>query len=358
MCTMMNAIYAQELKKIYVHKVSDGIENTVQLECSKVIFYFSHKPKIERTTAYDSEHKGWQTERYFFAVDSIDKFCDAEMKTEPQSDYYHIRFTQSTSPQKGFMVEFSYDPQRVMLVHESFNAITHDKGELFRFIDKHVLDSMQYTNNVLLRLAKHDPRRVVIDCGHGGKDTGAVGINACAEKDVTLQVGMETAELLRAKGCDVLLTRSADTFVPLTDRTHMIDLYRPDAYISVHANSAAHAQASGVETYCLASDLFLPIGSNIDKRLMSLLAQRYNESHRLAATVHHALLQALVPYNIFDRQVKHAVAQMLIGTNMPGILVEVGFLTHPVEGLRLADAAYQRRLAQGLSEGLLTYLNT
>jgi N-acetylmuramoyl-L-alanine amidase len=351
-------LQAGQLKKVYIHQVAaDDMRNAAQLECAKIIFYFSQKPIVERIEDRPGEPIGWRTESYRIPVDTVDSSYESLVHEEQKSDHYRIRFAPLDEAGKGMRMDLSYDPQRIALVQQLFNAITHDKGLVFRLIDKKVLERLQPTNDELVRLVKNDMRRVVIDCGHGGKDSGAIGVNACAEKDVTLHVGTEVAQLLRSKGYEVLLTRDADNFVPLTERTRIVDAYRPDVYLSVHANSAPDKEACGIETYCLATDLFLPHDESIDKRLTTILNRRYDESHRLATTVHRKLLQELDPFRVSDRQVKHAVTQMLLGTNAPGVLVEVGFLTHPVEGLRLADATYRNRLAQGLCEGLLAYLN-
>ena len=200
--------------------------------------------------------------------------------------------------------------------------------------------------------------RIVIDPGHGSKDPGAIGINNIAEKDVTLRVGHLLAARLREKGCDVFLTRDTDLFVSLPMRTLQINELQPDAYISIHANSAVSDTVQGIETYCLHADLF-SLFAGVDTHAMlfkKAVQSRYEKSRQLADLVHARLIMSLSSYRVQDRKVKYAVSQLLLGTNVPGILVEVGFVTNPVEAVRLANAEYQEKLAHALCEGLLACL--
>jgi N-acetylmuramoyl-L-alanine amidase len=219
---------------------------------------------------------------------------------------------------------------------------------------------MQRVDKPLLQTASNKVHRILIDCGHGGRDPGAVGVQNITEKDITMQVGQKLAHLLRKQGCDVFMTRDADLFVPLTTRTNTINVYRPDVFISIHANSSAQPVVQGIETYCLSSCIFsdFACSDNAGLQLKDLLQQRYAKSRKLADSVHKQLLSNLAPYDVCDRKIKYAGSQVLLGANAPGILVEVGFVSHAQEVLRLAQPAYQEQLAQGMCLGIMAYLSS
>ena len=359
----IGTVQANQLKKLYVHHAPTGqtLGVTPQLELTKVAFYFTQKPEMHQLAHNDQEKNGWKHETYFFTVDGIEAACKKSLPDlQKKTEYYQLACTSVTDPRNGVRLEVCYDPQNIICVRESFDAITTDKGVVFRLINKQLLDEMQRVDKPLLQTADNKAYRVLIDCGHGGRDPGAIGLSKIAEKDITLQVGHKLARLLRERGCEVFLTRDADLFVPLTARTNTINVYRPAAYISIHANSSSRPTVHGIETYCLSSDLFsdFACADQLCVRFKDELQQRYAKSQQLAESVHKHLLSNLAPFGARDRAVRNAVSQVLLGANVPGILVEVGFVTHPEESTRLAQSCYQERLASGMCEGLMSYLSS
>lgn len=360
LCTIIT-VQANQLKKIYVHHAPVGrtLQETPQLELTKAVLYFSDKPEMHQLAHNDQEQNGWKHETYFFTVDAMESGCRTSLSDmQKKTDHYQLACTEVSEPRNGLRVEVCYDPNNIICVRESFDAITADKGVVFRLINKKLLDDMQRVDKPLLQTACNTARRVVIDYGHGGRDAGAIGINNIAEKDITMQVGQKLARLLREKGCEVFLTRDADLFVPLATRTHTINVHQPDAYISIHANSAPRATVQGIETYCLSADLFSGFAcADVSCGLFKQALQpRYNKSQQLAESVHAHLLTNLSSYAVCDRKVRHSVSQVLLGTNFPGILVEVGFVTHPEESVRLTQAEYQEHLARGMCDGIMAYV--
>jgi N-acetylmuramoyl-L-alanine amidase len=213
--------------------------------------------------------------------------------------------------------------------------------------------------------------RVVIDPGHGGKDPGAIwrGVN---EKDIVLDIAKRVKEkLLNLTGCEALLTRSKDVFVPLEDRTAYANTHDADLFISIHINAAPGPGLQGIETYFLnlASDeqsmrvaarenatthRSISDLQNILNDLM--LNSKINESNHLARTLHRNLLgQVRRSYQVQDLKVKQAPFYVLIGARMPAALIEVGFLTNPQEHQRLTNAAYRDQLAEGIAQGIAAY---
>jgi N-acetylmuramoyl-L-alanine amidase len=216
-------------------------------------------------------------------------------------------------------------------------------------------------------------RRIVVDAGHGGKDPGAIGPNGLQEKDVTLalarKVGLRLQETL---GCDVVLTRDRDVFLPLEERTAIANKVGADLFISVHANAAPNRQAYGIETYYLnfskndkaaavaarENGTSLKEVSDLEQILFDLMANsKINESSRLAAEIQRALVDRLD--NRFDEVRDLGVRQgpfyVLLGATMPSVLVEAAFISHPREEQRLASRKYQEETADAIAEAVGNY---
>jgi N-acetylmuramoyl-L-alanine amidase len=176
--------------------------------------------------------------------------------------------------------------------------------------------------------------KVVIDPGHGGPDPGAVGINSLRETDVVLDVGLQVAQLLQAKGVQVLMTRTSEVDVDLPPRAALANSSGADLFLSIHANalSMSRPDVNGIETF-------------------------YFESPRargLAQAVQDEVL-AVSPGSP-DRGARTARFYVIRRTVMPSALVELGFVTGQLDSPRLADPAHRRRLALAISRGLLNVL--
>jgi N-acetylmuramoyl-L-alanine amidase len=217
-------------------------------------------------------------------------------------------------------------------------------------------------------------RRVVIDAGHGGHDTGAVGPGGTREKDVSLALAHRVGELLSAAGMEVLFTRDDDTFVRLEDRARIANDAKGDLFVSIHCNSAPTPVYRGIETYTLntSSDrysirLAARENSSSERGISDLqfiladLATKANteESQRLAAAVQRSLVGGLrARYkNVHDLGTKEALFYVLLGAKMPAILVESSFLSNPEEEKRLAARAYQEDVAQAIAAGVQDFLS-
>ena len=216
-------------------------------------------------------------------------------------------------------------------------------------------------------------RRVVIDPGHGGHDTGTVGAEGTQEKDVALAISRKLRTILTEQGLEVTLTREGDRFVRLEDRARMANIARADLFISVHCNSLPQRSIRGIETYTLnlASDRYAirlaarenatsEKGLNDLQFLLADLATRANteESVRLASRVQAGLVGRLSSKErkIHDLGTKEALFYVLLGTKMPAILVETGFLSNAEEEKRLSTSAYQDEVARALAAGVQDFL--
>ncbi len=224
---------------------------------------------------------------------------------------------------------------------------------------------------------------VVIDPGHGGKDPGARSVGGLDEKDLVLAVSRRLVALLRAEpAIDVALTRSDDRFLSLEERTGFANAQGADLFLSVHANASTNPALRGVEVYYLNNTgnrgtLRLAAMENDlrwDPRnpklqaaipdlsyILSDLRQTYKveESKQLAEHLQGAVVSRLQDRyeGVEDLGVKEGPFYVLVGAYMPCVLVEVSFLTNPVEGRRLGTSMYQEALADGIFQGIRRYLS-
>ncbi len=218
-------------------------------------------------------------------------------------------------------------------------------------------------------------RRIVIDPGHGGRDGGAPGyLKGVHEKKVVLDLCKKLAERIRRElGCEVVMTRKTDTFLTLEERTAIANMKNADLFISIHTNACMTKKAHGIETYILnlATDedamRVAARENNTSRRnisdlqtiLKSLMQNtKINESSRLAGSVQKSLCGHLDRYysNVKDKGVKQAPFYVLLGAQMPSILIETGFISNRRECRRLIDDEYQRRLCNGIIKGIKAYM--
>jgi N-acetylmuramoyl-L-alanine amidase len=194
-------------------------------------------------------------------------------------------------------------------------------------------------------------RTIVLDPGHGGKDSGAKSIfNNAFEKDYTLDWALRLSRLLVTNGWKVLLTRSSDTDVALADRVAMAERYNADLFLSLHFNSGLpNRQLTGLETYCLT-----PAGmpSNLVRTYEDDPKQTYpnnafdEQNFQLAVRLHRMLLQST---GATDRGVRRArFMGVLRGQNRPAVLLEAGYLSNPKEARQIATPEYRQKLAEAV----------
>ena len=176
--------------------------------------------------------------------------------------------------------------------------------------------------------------RVVIDPGHGGPDPGAVGIRGIRESEIVLDISLQVARLLEAKGVQVTMTRTAEVDVDLPPRVSIANRVGANAFVSIHANaiSMARPDVNGIETFYYS-----------DRR-----------SARLAAHLQQQMLN--VSPGSPNRGVKRGRFFVIRRTTMPAALVEMGFVTGNIDSPRLATSAHRQRLALAIANGILDYL--
>ncbi|MBN2809154.1 MAG: N-acetylmuramoyl-L-alanine amidase [Deltaproteobacteria bacterium] len=216
---------------------------------------------------------------------------------------------------------------------------------------------------------------IVLDAGHGGKDPGAISAVGAQEKDIVLDITKRLKALLQSRlNCQVVTTRESDRFIPLEERTVVANTRKADLFISIHANACRNRRVNGVETYFLnlstdeeAMELAALENATSTKnigQLQSILNDlmqnsKIKESSRLASCVQQSLVKQLRESycDVNDLGVKQAPFYVLIGAQMPSILVEVSFISNKQEAQRLATGEYRQKIAEGLADGLEKYIN-
>ena len=172
---------------------------------------------------------------------------------------------------------------------------------------------------------------VVIDPGHGGKDSGAPGLGGLLEKDVVLPISKRVAAILEQNGVQVILTRDSDFFVELQGRVNIAARANATLFVSIHANAVdRRPDVNGLEVYY------------------------YDSGYGLAEVVRRSILQNIS--TIKDRGTRKARFYVLRKSSMPSILVEVGYMTGREDNPRLGTTEYQNRMAEAIARGVLRYL--
>lgn len=215
-------------------------------------------------------------------------------------------------------------------------------------------------------------RAIVIDAGHGGDDVGARGAQGTLEKNVTLSVARRLKAALEARlGVRVLLTRDGDQRVPSDQRAALANNNKADLFISLHANASLRPGVAGAEVFFLSLEGYgdqaqrlsqgvadaLPVlggGSReIEITPWELAQARHIDQSGLFAKAVEGALRERVPMN--TRALQQAPFRVLVGANMPAVLVELGFLTNAAQEKLLAGEEHQNVLVQALVEGIVRY---
>ena len=215
-------------------------------------------------------------------------------------------------------------------------------------------------------------RTIVIDPGHGGDDNGARGAQGTLEKNVTLAMARRVKAVIEARlGARVLLTRDADQAIGLDQRASVANNNKADLFISLHANASLRPAVAGAQVYSLALEGYgeaaeravqaprdaLPVlgGGTRDIEIIpwELAQARYTSQSAAFARAMEAALHDRVPMS--PRPLQQGPFRVLVGANMPAVLVELGFLSSPQEEQQLLADERQAALAQALVDGIARY---
>ncbi len=198
-------------------------------------------------------------------------------------------------------------------------------------------------DNILMPIVSPRPvavKRILIDPGHGGSDSGAVSASGIREKDLNLALAARLAKALKSAGFQVMMTRNSDRFATLDERAAMAEKTGADLFISVHHNSSAtNPDAAGMETFAPKADADTGISrSRHAHRLAFLIQQEQSGVNRSPG-----------------RGVKHAGFKVLRKTRCPAVLIEAGFVSNPAEVKKCASAEQQMLLARAIARAVKSF---
>ncbi|NPA63650.1 MAG: N-acetylmuramoyl-L-alanine amidase [Epsilonproteobacteria bacterium] len=217
---------------------------------------------------------------------------------------------------------------------------------------------------------------IVLDPGHGGRDSGAVGYKGKKEKDIVLAIAKRLYKILKKQGYKVYMTRKGDYFVTLRNRTRFANKMKAHLFISIHANAAPtkkkYLSMKGLETFFLSpsrSERAKRVAeqeNRVEVRDMSYFSkqvyldflnrERIILSNKLAIDIQrNVLYRVRKRFPLVDGGVRPGPFWVLVGAQMPSVLVEVGYITNPTEAKRLSSPYYQTLIAEGIASGIASY---
>jgi N-acetylmuramoyl-L-alanine amidase len=381
--------YAEELEKLEVDKkVTPTPKKHVQQTSKDIRVSSSHKLKSIR----------WKNERLVLNFDKklrnnqINYFKLYDPKTKNYKYVFDIHASMLTKSQtlkksnidRIKLAQFNPTTLRLVIQNNSKVSISFKKSNEQLIIKMTPKKSSRKTtsNYVATTPTVKTPTRldrdktIVIDAGHGGKDPGAIGYKRYREKVVVLQIAKKLRSILKSRGYKVYMTRSGDKFIKLRKRTQYANRKKADLFISIHANAVSkkHAkQAYGIECYFLdksrsgrakkvaaqenSADMSEMDFYGKQSFLSTLNSHNIIASNKLAIDLQRGALANLRKKykNVKDAGVRPAPFWVLVGAQMPAVLVEVGFITNPTEARRLVDDKYQKNMALGLANGVERY---
>ena len=269
----------------------------------------------------------------------------------------------------------SIDTHKVFHLHDPFRIVVDVHGvqeETVPGIRK--VEKPEKTVSLARQLGL-SVKSIVIDPGHGGKDPGCCQ-KGIREKDIVLDLAKELAgKIEKILGCEVFLTRTKDVFMPLDERTAFANIKKADLFISLHVNAHKQSNVFGVETYFLnlATDkraVMVAARENAtsEKNISDLqsilndlmLNTKISESSKLAYHVQDGMVSSITKTYRTNKSlgVKQAPFYVLIGAEMPAILIETGFITNSTERKRLQSEKYRDILADGIVSGIDSYIKS
>jgi len=215
-------------------------------------------------------------------------------------------------------------------------------------------------------------RRVVIDAGHGGKDPGAVGRRGYKEKTINLQIATLVAQILRAKGVQVVMTRTSDRFVDLHRRGHVANTAHADLLVSIHANATRSRWTSGIETFYQSPRIS---DSSRARRAASMYDGRaFGYQYRTVSSERSAFQRGMRRNRYLSKRLGSFVQRRLVAasgessrgvkpknlcvlreTYVPAVLVETGFISNAKTEIRFRSSSYRRRIASAIAAGIADY---
>lgn len=355
------AINNQEAKKIEI-KSSNKLQNA-NFEDETLILEFDKElssKEINYSSSYDAK-----TKQYKYIVD-ISNSMLVKSQDLRKAGINKIKLTQFKGDSlrlliensKKLSVDFSTESTKVLI------NINSDAEAVNKIVEK----------TIPSRLDRN--KTIVLDSGHGGEDPGAIGHKGYREKIIVFKVAKELKNILKSRGYKVYMTRESDQFVKLSERTKLANNKNADIFVSIHANAVEKSsaeRANGIECYFLSksrSDRAKKVASKENSAdisdmnfygkesfLNTINSHNIVASNKLAIDLQGGMLGSVRKKHsdVTDGGVREGPFWVLVGAQMPSVLVEIGFISHPKEGARLADSNYQKSLALGMADGIERY---
>lgn len=268
------------------------------------------------------------------------------------------------------------DPFRIVI--DVWGSGTQQRAQADKPSDTRRSEESQLPAGALAKQLALGVSRIVIDPGHGGRDFGAPGyLKGVHEKEVVLQLAQRLAKRLKNElECEVILTRAGDRYLTLEERTAFANTKSADLFISLHTNAHRDRRAYGIETYFLnlaTDDESIRVAamenatsqkniSDLQTILNDLMQNaKINESSRLAAHVQSSIIGHLKQAGykkVKNKGVKQAPFYVLLGAQMPAILIETSFISNPTECKRLVSGKFQDRFSEAVVRGIRKYIKT
>jgi N-acetylmuramoyl-L-alanine amidase len=342
------------IHKYVKHRVGDDF---LELQFN----YNINANQIKYFKLYDRNRKLY---KYIFDIKSI---LPKHVKTIKHKRLYEVRLAQ-------------FDKQTIRLVLKSKTAIklSYKRDSKSLVIVLHGKTATKKPTVIPKKEIKHIKRySVVLDPGHGGKDGGTTGNSRkYLEKKVVLQIAHRVEKELKKSGFRVYMTRTKDKFIKLGKRTKFANAKKADLFISIHANAAPrkslYKKLHGVETYFLSparskrakSVAMKENSKDVDSMdyfaknsfLNFLNREKILASNKLAIDIQRGMLGSLKKrYKVRDSGVREGPFWVLVGAQMPAVLIEVGYLTNAYEAKNLTSWRYQQTMAEGIVNGIVRY---
>ena len=221
-------------------------------------------------------------------------------------------------------------------------------------------------------------RIVMLDPGHGGIDTGAIGHNGSKEKHVVLAIAKNVRAQLRARGIDARLTRTSDKFIPLYDRVEIAHQHGADLFMSIHADGFTNPNAAGASVFALsnrgASSAMAKYLSDKENAVDELAGKKARDKDHLLQQVlfdlvqtdtiknsltlgSHIIKQIKPVHRLHSRNTEQAAFVVLKSPSIPSVLVETSFITNPAEEKLLGTAAFRQKIATAITDGVMSYFS-
>lgn len=274
---------------------------------------------------------GWITTEYIsIQGQASEKEGDQDAKSSSISnitipyEHTHVRSGPSTEYE---IVGFAKKGTTLDVINETNGWYEVEGKSLTGYLNKQFVAGAKKTDSTGIA-----NKTIVIDPGHGGRDVGAIGASGSFEKNFTYKTSMELKQQLTVLGANVLMTRTEDEFISLGSRTSYANIAGTDAFISIHYNSTpALPEVTGIGTYYY-----------------------HGQNKELASYVQKELIKET---NAEDRKIAFGDFAVIRQTFKPGILIELGFLSNHEKEELLQTNAYQKKLVQGMVNGLQKYFN-